>query len=133
MKEFANWRYYQSFITDVVCMQDFSKILTYRCAILQTRFRVVAGSNLKKQIAYALVLIIMQCIGYLLFEVWSSDNSKMGSQNSSCVFFFVLTVLVSFTVHTVRNYIASANLSDFKNGFNVQCTIGARLDLISDK
>ena len=36
----------------------------------------------------------------------------MGSQNSTCVFFFVLTVLASFTVHAVRNYVASANLSD---------------------
>ena len=45
-------------------------------------------------------------------------------------FFFVLTVLASFTVHTVRNYVASSNLSDFQNGFNQQCTTGARLDLV---
>ena len=58
-------------------------------------------------------------------------HSQKGITNLHMGVFFELTVLFSFTVHTVCNYVASANLSNFQNGFNQQCTTGARLNPIS--
>ena len=130
MKEFANWHHPQSYFTRVVSMSVVDDNFQNWCAILRYHFRDIDGWNPKKQIAYALEDSYFQCVGYLLFGISSSDNSEMVPQNSTWVFFFVLTVIVNFIVHTVRNYVAIQIWAIFQNGFNVQCTTDARLDLV---
>ena len=106
MKEFFNWCYPQSYFTRIVSMQNFSKILTHRCAILPVPFSSCRW--IKPQKANSLhtgtnyIPVRRQLFAFLGLIQRQLANGT--AKYHMCVF-FVLTVLFSFTVHTLRNYV----------------------------
>ena len=100
MKEFANWHHPQSYFTRVVSMRDFSKFLTYRCAILWSLFRDVDASVSLIHPPYATINSIYCSVGCLNKKYWSSDIPKMGAQIYTWVF---LLYWLYFTVHLPCN------------------------------
>ena len=106
------------------CMRDFSKNLTYRCAILRYHFSYLLWNFPHIQPPYAIINTIYCGIGYSNKEYWSSDIPKMVPPIYTCVF-FVLTVLL--LVHTVCNLCSYTTFCEIEQSFKIASTSNAQL------